>query len=57
MKFSESHVLFQVFKLKAQQLVDRLLPSCNTPTGIPWAMVNLQRYSTNVSIDDEPFLI
>ena len=57
MKFSESHILFQVFKLKAQQLVDRLLPSCNTPTGIPWAMVNLQRYNANVSIDDEPFLI
>ena len=54
MKFSGSYGLFQVFKLKAQQLVDRMLPACSTPTGIPWAMINLQRYGANVSIDDEP---
>ena len=33
----------QVFKLKAVQLAEKLLPAFNTPTGIPWAMVNLKR--------------
>lgn len=32
----------EVFKLKAMDLVDRLLPACNTPSGIPWALVNLK---------------
>ncbi|KAI3356041.1 hypothetical protein L3Q82_017312 [Scortum barcoo] len=31
-----------VFKLKAVQLAEKLLPAFNTPTGIPWAMVNLK---------------
>ncbi|XP_038252332.1 mannosyl-oligosaccharide 1,2-alpha-mannosidase IB isoform X2 [Dermochelys coriacea] len=31
-----------VFKLKAVQLAGKLLPAFNTPTGIPWAMVNLK---------------
>lgn len=33
----------QVFKLKAVQLAEKLLPAFNTPTGIPWAIVNLKR--------------
>uniref|UniRef100_A0A8C9Y388 alpha-1,2-Mannosidase n=1 Tax=Sander lucioperca TaxID=283035 RepID=A0A8C9Y388_SANLU len=32
----------EVFKLKAVQLAEKLLPAFNTPTGIPWAMVNLK---------------
>jgi len=32
----------EVFKVKAKELVDRLLPACNTPSGIPWALVNLE---------------
>ncbi|XP_073166689.1 mannosyl-oligosaccharide 1,2-alpha-mannosidase IB isoform X4 [Lepidochelys kempii] len=32
----------EVFKLKAVQLAGKLLPAFNTPTGIPWAMVNLK---------------
>jgi mannosyl-oligosaccharide alpha-1,2-mannosidase len=32
-----------VFKVKAVQLAEKLLPAFNTPTGIPWAMVNLKR--------------
>lgn len=31
----------EVFKVKAKELGDKLLPAFNTPTGIPWAMVNL----------------
>ncbi|XP_007485336.1 mannosyl-oligosaccharide 1,2-alpha-mannosidase IB isoform X2 [Monodelphis domestica] len=31
-----------VFKNKAVQLAGKLLPAFNTPTGIPWAMVNLK---------------
>ncbi|KAJ7402645.1 Mannosyl-oligosaccharide 1,2-alpha-mannosidase IA [Pitangus sulphuratus] len=31
-----------VFKIKAVQLAGKLLPAFNTPTGIPWAMVNLK---------------
>lgn len=29
--------------MKAVQLAEKLLPAFNTPTGIPWAMVNLKR--------------
>ncbi|CDQ60612.1 unnamed protein product [Oncorhynchus mykiss] len=32
----------RVFKVKAVQLAEKLLPAFNTPTGIPWAMVNLK---------------
>ncbi|XP_078188986.1 mannosyl-oligosaccharide 1,2-alpha-mannosidase IB isoform X2 [Callithrix jacchus] len=32
----------EVFKIKAVQLAEKLLPAFNTPTGIPWAMVNLK---------------
>ncbi|MBN3288729.1 MA1A2 mannosidase, partial [Polyodon spathula] len=32
----------EVFKIKAAQLAEKLLPAFNTPTGIPWAMVNLK---------------
>lgn len=35
--------LSQIFKTKAVQLAEKLLPAFNTPTGIPWAMVNLKR--------------
>ncbi|KAL4674811.1 hypothetical protein H8959_018745, partial [Pygathrix nigripes] len=31
-----------IFKIKAVQLAEKLLPAFNTPTGIPWAMVNLK---------------
>ncbi|XP_025917305.1 mannosyl-oligosaccharide 1,2-alpha-mannosidase IB isoform X2 [Apteryx mantelli] len=32
----------EVFKIKAVQLAGKLLPAFSTPTGIPWAMVNLK---------------
>ncbi|XP_016016363.1 mannosyl-oligosaccharide 1,2-alpha-mannosidase IB isoform X2 [Rousettus aegyptiacus] len=32
----------EIFKVKAVQLAEKLLPAFNTPTGIPWAMVNLK---------------
>uniref|UniRef100_A0A8C5I7W2 alpha-1,2-Mannosidase n=1 Tax=Gouania willdenowi TaxID=441366 RepID=A0A8C5I7W2_GOUWI len=32
----------EMFKQKAVQLAEKLLPAFNTPTGIPWAMVNLK---------------
>ncbi|XP_070323339.1 mannosyl-oligosaccharide 1,2-alpha-mannosidase IB isoform X2 [Odocoileus virginianus] len=32
----------EIFKIKAVQLAEKLLPAFNTPTGIPWAMVNLK---------------
>eukprot|EP00069_Balaena_mysticetus_P003222 bmy_16450T0 len=35
-------VKHEIFKLKAVQLAEKLLPAFNTPTGIPWAMVNLK---------------
>ncbi|XP_030059885.1 mannosyl-oligosaccharide 1,2-alpha-mannosidase IB isoform X2 [Microcaecilia unicolor] len=39
----ENHLDFSVvFKNKAVQLAGKLLPAFNTPTGIPWAMVNLK---------------
>uniref|UniRef100_A0A8C8DP29 alpha-1,2-Mannosidase n=1 Tax=Oryzias sinensis TaxID=183150 RepID=A0A8C8DP29_9TELE len=41
LKFPSTFFL-QVFKLKAVQLAEKLLPAFNTPTGIPWAMVNLK---------------
>lgn len=37
-------LLLQVFKMKAVQLAEKLLPAFNTPTGIPWAIVNLKRW-------------
>ncbi|KAJ7394206.1 Mannosyl-oligosaccharide 1,2-alpha-mannosidase IB [Desmophyllum pertusum] len=30
----------EVFKVKAKEVGDKLLPAFNSPTGIPWAMVN-----------------
>ncbi|XP_031554360.1 mannosyl-oligosaccharide 1,2-alpha-mannosidase IA-like [Actinia tenebrosa] len=30
----------EIFKVKAKELGDKLLPAFNTPTGVPWAMVN-----------------
>jgi len=32
----------EMYKNKAAEIVDRLLPAFNTPTGIPWGMINLQ---------------
>jgi len=32
----------QMFKIKAKLLADKLLAGFNTPTGIPWALVNLR---------------
>uniref|UniRef100_A0A2D4M3S0 alpha-1,2-Mannosidase n=6 Tax=Micrurus TaxID=8634 RepID=A0A2D4M3S0_9SAUR len=32
----------ELFKIKAVQLAGKLIPAFNTPTGIPWAMVNLK---------------
>ncbi|OBS70251.1 hypothetical protein A6R68_01208, partial [Neotoma lepida] len=48
MKIKETRVLppvpvpQRIFKTKAVQLAEKLLPAFNTPTGIPWAMVNLK---------------
>lgn len=42
--------LLQVFKMKAVQLAEKLLPAFNTPTGIPWAIVNLKR-SVNLRLN------
>jgi len=36
----------EIFKEKAADIVDRLLPAFNTPTGIPYALVNAQSGST-----------
>lgn len=41
-----SRFFLQVFKMKAVQLAEKLLPAFNTPTGIPWAIVNLKRSVT-----------
>ena len=30
--------------MKAKEVGDKLLPAFNTPTGIPWAVVNFARY-------------
>lgn len=49
LKFPSTFFL-QVFKLKAVQLAEKLLPAFNTPTGIPWAMVNLKRWVTQTSL-------
>jgi len=32
----------ELFKVKAKELADKLMPAFNTPTGIPWAIVNLK---------------
>ncbi|XP_072103483.1 mannosyl-oligosaccharide 1,2-alpha-mannosidase IA-like isoform X2 [Mobula birostris] len=32
----------ELFKIKAIELGERLLPAFNTPTGIPWALINLR---------------
>jgi len=38
----------EMFKMKAKDIVDKLLPAFNTPTGIPYALVNIQTgYSKN----------
>lgn len=36
-------VLPQVFRKKAVELGEKLLPAFKTPTGIPWALLNLKR--------------
>lgn len=35
----------QMFKTKAADIADKLMPAFNTPTGIPWAMINLKSQS------------
>lgn len=47
-----------MFKVKAVQLAEKLLPAFNTPTGIPWAMVNLKRSVSdhNATLDLRPQL-
>ncbi|XP_069751613.1 mannosyl-oligosaccharide 1,2-alpha-mannosidase IA-like isoform X2 [Narcine bancroftii] len=32
----------EIFKMKAIELGEKLLPAFNTPTGIPWALINLR---------------
>ncbi|GCC26842.1 mannosyl-oligosaccharide 1,2-alpha-mannosidase IA-like isoform X1 [Chiloscyllium punctatum] len=32
----------ELFKIKAIELGEKLLPAFNTPTGIPWALINLR---------------
>lgn len=39
--------LGQVFRRKAVELGEKLLPAFKTPTGIPWALLNLKRYGTH----------
>lgn len=36
-------VLPQVYRKKALELGEKLLPAFKTPTGIPWALLNLKR--------------
>lgn len=38
----EVTLCFQMFKEKAAQIADKLLPAFNTPTGIPQSMVNIK---------------
>lgn len=38
----------ELYKTKAQEVADKLLPAFQTPTGIPNALVNIR---TGVSID------
>jgi len=33
-----------MFKNKAIEIADKLMPAFNTPTGIPMAMVNVRTY-------------
>lgn len=37
-------IVFKVYKVKAKALGDKLLPAFNTPSGIPWGLLNLQRF-------------
>lgn len=39
-----TELVLQVFKVKAKEVGDKLLAAFNTPTGIPWAMVNFARF-------------
>ncbi|XP_010173963.1 mannosyl-oligosaccharide 1,2-alpha-mannosidase IA-like, partial [Antrostomus carolinensis] len=32
----------EVFRKKAVELGEKLLPAFNTPTGIPWALLNIK---------------
>jgi mannosyl-oligosaccharide alpha-1,2-mannosidase len=32
----------QIYKTKAQQIADSLLPAFDTPTGIPYALINVK---------------
>ncbi|KAB0358281.1 hypothetical protein FD754_002437 [Muntiacus muntjak] len=41
-KGHSTNIFGKIFKIKAVQLAEKLLPAFNTPTGIPWAMVNLK---------------
>ncbi|XP_076445809.1 mannosyl-oligosaccharide 1,2-alpha-mannosidase IA-like [Babylonia areolata] len=36
----------QMFKKKSQMIADKLMPAFNTPTGIPYSMVNIKTGST-----------
>jgi len=37
-------LLLQMFKMKAVEIADKIMPAFNTPTGIPMAMVNVRTY-------------
>ena len=37
--------------MKAKTLGDKLLPAFNTPSGIPWGLLNLQRSGSFFSSD------
>lgn len=43
-----------MFKMKAVQLAEKLIPAFNTPTGIPWAMVNLKTSVTHLHSNPPP---
>ncbi|TRY58199.1 hypothetical protein DNTS_017410 [Danionella cerebrum] len=42
--YSKPHALFlsAVFRKKAVELGEKLLPAFKTPTGVPWALLNLK---------------
>ncbi|TWW68576.1 Mannosyl-oligosaccharide 1,2-alpha-mannosidase IA [Takifugu flavidus] len=37
------NLLSSVYRKKALELGEKLLPAFKTPTGIPWALLNLKR--------------
>lgn len=40
----------EIFSKKAKEVADRLLPAFNTPTGLPFSLLNLQSYVISVLV-------